>query len=74
MLSEKEKLVDVVKSVLAEMNDYDLEDEASRKAFFSKEFYFGFGTHIVAVPIDADVWEIMNTALNEVLKILKGEY
>ena len=74
MPNETEQRIAMAEAVLAEMENYDLEDEASRMDFFKKEFYFGFGTHLVPVPNDADVWSIMERAITDVLKILKGEY
>ena len=73
MPNDKQRIA-MAEAVLAEMNDYDLEDKASFEEFLKKEFYFGFGSHIVPVPNDADVWSIMERAIEDVLKILKGEY
>lgn len=70
---EVDNIVAMVKEVKDEMNDYDLEDDDSREWFLNKPFRFGFGDSMVTIENDADVWEIMNRALDDVLKLVKGE-
>ena len=65
---------DAILAVKEEMNLIQLDDSESRKAFFAKEFRFGFGDATVSVPNDADVWELMNGVLNELLKLNIDEY
>ena len=60
---------DAILAVKDEMNLVQLDECQSRKAFFAKEFRFGFGNTTVSVPNDADVWELMNGVLNELLKL-----